>query len=1343
MKVSRKLKHFLFFVVCLVFIFSISACYFKVGPSEVIIISPLNGLNVFSDEVNFEWKVGNSVSGVTFDFYFGDSADNLQLIEADITNGAFSKSGLTKFKTYYWKVLAKNEYGEVESGVFSFMICDEYPRNPSPSDLSTGVGTDTLLSWECCYPEGATITYNIYLGVGTIPYLVKEGATTNSYDPGGLDTGSEYSWKVVAVDGEESYESETWSFETVPGHENTPPDVPNLTNPEDDSIDQPIDIALEWNCTDPDGDTLTYDLYFGKNPEPQLYTNDVEVTSFNIIGLDKGTIYYWKILAKDGNGGKTPSAIYSFKTIEDPDNHPPAEPSAPVPADEAIDQPIDATLSWECTDPDGDTLKYDVYFGDNVNPSLVSFEQAGDTFDPGELAKGTTYYWKIVAKDGRGGVTAGAKWEFETIPDPGNIPPDVPNLTNPENDSIDQPVDITLEWNCTDPDGDTLFYDLYFGKNAEPQFYTDDLETTTFNINKLDKGTTYYWKILAKDGRGGRTFSAIYNFKTEEDPGNHPPTEPSTPTPVDEATNQPTDTTLSWECTDPDGDTLKYDVYFGDNTSPSLVSFEQADNTYDPGELARGTTYYWKIVAKDGRGGVTAGAKWEFETIPDPGNTPPDVPNLTNPLNDSIDQPVDITLEWNCTDPDGDALTYDLYFGRNAEPQFYTNDIEGTTFNINGLEEGIKYYWKILAKDGRGGRTPSAVSNFTTEGIPEPVNATPTNNATDVMWDSVTLKWEVAGDGAGLYYDIYFGKDAVPGIYRIGHDATEITIGNLDRGQKYYWQVVATDEPYSRESETMVSNEKMVEDALMRKEGAATAGVIWSFTTKENSVPVYVSIIPTDDATDISPDSTLTWEFTDPDGDTLKYDIYFGNTPNPPLVSFEQENSSYAPEGMVGGRTKYYWKIVVKDGYGGKYDSGILEFTTEMIQWEGSLGGSGKDSAYSIQQTSDGGYIVAGYTMSTNGDVSGSHGNNDYWIVKLDDTGAIEWQKCLGGNQSDMAYSIQQTTDGGYIVAGSTKSNNGDVSGNHQEYQEDMWIVKLDDTGAIEWQKCFGGTSADRATSILQTEDGGYIAAGLTSSTNGDVSGNHGSTDVWIVKMTSEGTLTWQKCLGGSGGDDARSIAQTEDGGYIVAGATTSTNGDVLGIHISNPPYSYQTNDGWIVKLDDTGAIEWQKCLGGIDNDYAQSVVQTADGGYIVAGSATSNDGDVSGNHGGADCWIVKLDDTGSIEWQECLGSIGEDMGYSIQQASDGGYILAAAAGYDGGDVSGFHGGMTDYWILKLTDAGSIEWHECLGGSGTDTPYSIQLTTDDGYIVAGVSGSSNGDVTGNHGNSDYWIVKIK
>jgi hypothetical protein len=342
-----------------------------------------------------------------------------------------------------------------------------------------------------------------------------------------------------------------------------------------------------------------------------------------------------------------------------------------------------------------------------------------------------------------------------------------------------------------------------------------------------------------------------------------------------------------------------------------------------------------------------------------------------------------------------------------------------------------------------------------------------------------------------------------------------------------------------------------------------------------------------------------------------------------------------------------------------------------------------------------------------------------------------------------MAYSIQQTTDGGYIVAGSTKSNNGDVSGNHQEYQEDMWIVKLDDTGAIEWQKCFGGTSADRATSILQTEDGGYIAAGLTSSTNGDVSGNHGSTDVWIVKMTSEGTLTWQKCLGGSGGDDARSIAQTEDGGYIVAGATTSTNGDVLGIHISNPPYSYQTNDGWIVKLDDTGAIEWQKCLGGIDNDYAQSVVQTADGGYIVAGSATSNDGDVSGNHGGADCWIVKLDDTGSIEWQECLGSIGEDMGYSIQQASDGGYILAAAAGYDGGDVSGFHGGMTDYWILKLTDAGSIEWHECLGGSGTDTPYSIQLTTDDGYIVAGVSGSSNGDVTGNHGNSDYWIVKIK
>ncbi len=395
------------------------------------------------------------------------------------------------------------------------------------------------------------------------------------------------------------------------------------------------------------------------------------------------------------------------------------------------------------------------------------------------------------------------------------------------------------------------------------------------------------------------------------------------------------------------------------------------------------------------------------------------------------------------------------------------------------------------------------------------------------------------------------------------------------------------------------------------------------------------------------------------------------------------------------------------------------------------LGGSAEDQAYSIQQTDDGGYIVAGSTQSNDGDVTGNHGSSDYWIVKLDASGNIQWQRCLGGSSYDYAISIRQTADGGYIVAGYTGSNDGNVTGNHGI--SDFWVVKLDAAGAIQWQSCLGGSSSEYANSIQQTADGGYILTGYTGSNNGDVTGNHGGTDYWVVKLDASGAIQWQICLGGSSSDDARSIQQTADGGYIVAGYTNSNNGDVTGNH--------GNSDYWIVKLDASGNIQWQKCLGGSNNDSAFSMQQTADGGYIVAGFTQSNDGDVTGYHGSNDGWIVKLDASGNIQWQRCLGGSGNDTPYSIRQTADGGYIVAGFTYSNDGDVAGNHGGA-DCWIVKLDASGNIQWQRCLGGSGYDYAYSIQQTADGGYIVAGYTNSNNGDVTGNHGNSDYWIVKL-
>ena len=227
----------------------------------------------------------------------------------------------------------------------------------------------------------------------------------------------------------------------------------------------------------------------------------------------------------------------------------------------------------------------------------------------------------------------------------------------------------------------------------------------------------------------------------------------------------------------------------------------------------------------------------------------------------------------------------------------------------------------------------------------------------------------------------------------------------------------------------------------------------------------------------------------------------------------------------------------------------------------------------------------------------------------------IQWQKALGGSNNDGAYSIQQTSDGGYIMAGVTLSNDGDVSGNHSS--NDVWAVKLSSTGIIQWQKALGGLESDEAFTIQQTADEGYIIAGVTFSNDGDVSGNHGGADAWVVKLSATGEIQWQKALGGLESDRAFTIQQTADEGYIIAGLTGSIDGDGSGNQVSD--------DAWVVKLSSTGIIQWQKALGGLVNDQASTIQQTADGGYIMAGITGSNDGDVSGNHGSSDAWVVKL----------------------------------------------------------------------------------------------------------------------
>ncbi|MCK4645765.1 MAG: hypothetical protein KAU46_05905 [Candidatus Aminicenantes bacterium] len=357
----------------------------------------------------------------------------------------------------------------------------------------------------------------------------------------------------------------------------------------------------------------------------------------------------------------------------------------------------------------------------------------------------------------------------------------------------------------------------------------------------------------------------------------------------------------------------------------------------------------------------------------------------------------------------------------------------------------------------------------------------------------------------------------------------------------------------------------------------------------------------------------------------------------------------------------------------------------DLHSWARIYGGSNSDTASSIQQTIDGGYIVAGRTGSFGA------GYIDSWILKLDSVGDIEWQHTYGGIDSDRASSIQQTTDGGYIVAGYTHSfGAGD---------NDYWILKLTSNGDIEWQRTYGGTDGDKAYSIQQTSDGGYIVAGYTHSFGA------GDYDYLILKLSSIGDIEWQRSYGGNDHEEASSIQQTSDGGYIVAGYTWSYIAGYLDI--------------WILKLTSSGNIEWQRTYGGTNGDKAYSIQQTSDGGYIVTG--------IFGYSGfmeilSCDFWVLKLSSSGDIEWQRTYGGsstpghVRENCAYSIQQTSDGGYIVA-------GSTWSFGAGWHDFLILKLTSSGDIEWQRTYGGTDGDKAYSIQQTLDGGYIVAGYSES--------------------
>ncbi|MBC8173744.1 MAG: T9SS type A sorting domain-containing protein [Chitinophagales bacterium] len=420
--------------------------------------------------------------------------------------------------------------------------------------------------------------------------------------------------------------------------------------------------------------------------------------------------------------------------------------------------------------------------------------------------------------------------------------------------------------------------------------------------------------------------------------------------------------------------------------------------------------------------------------------------------------------------------------------------------------------------------------------------------------------------------------------------------------------------------------------------------------------------------------------------------------------------------------------------------SGNLIAQTTIL-WEKSLGGSSSDLAYEIVPTPDGNYLIAGTTDSNDDDISFSHGQQDVWLVKLTPAGDILWEKTYGGSLNDYAKTIIGVS-GGYVVAGSTYSNNGDVAENHGE--RDAWVFRIDEEGELLWENTLGGDSSELANWMIEVSDGGFLCAASAESSNGDLTGNKGANDMWVFKLDSLGELEWQNNYGGTEGDFGLTALEVADG-YVVAGYSYSNDMDVSGHHADST-----VADFWVIKINATGTLQWQKSFGGDQTDYATNILQTTAGNYLIAGITSSDNGDVETHYGSIDendIWLIEIDADGELlEEYNFGGSYSDDLN-RILPDMDGGYIIMGNSESNDFDVSGHHGSAAspDVFVLKITDTYTYEWSASYGGFNDDLGRSIYPYDENAYIAVSYTKSTSGDISFHYGtdpNHDFWIAKL-
>jgi len=405
-----------------------------------------------------------------------------------------------------------------------------------------------------------------------------------------------------------------------------------------------------------------------------------------------------------------------------------------------------------------------------------------------------------------------------------------------------------------------------------------------------------------------------------------------------------------------------------------------------------------------------------------------------------------------------------------------------------------------------------------------------------------------------------------------------------------------------------------------------------------------------------------------------------------------------------------------------------------------TYGGTKNEGASSIINSVDGGYAVLGFAQSINGDVTGKTNDSfDYWVLKFDFESNLQWNKTYGGTNDDRGKQIIQTSDGGFALIGYSTSSDIDVTENAGS--QDFWMVKLDISGNISWEKSFGFSGIDSGFSILQSSDNGYLLTGTLDVTSSSGEGNsrslstkHAGGDYWVIKLDVNGNKLWSRYFGGTFTDTPHDAIETEDKGFIIVGGSDSDDVDITA---NNGSYDF-----WIIKISNSGDLVWEKSFGGSEIDEAHAITDSGDGNYLIVGDTRSNDQDVSQNNGAADLWLIKITESGDLISEKTFGGTSFDVGRSISKTQDNGFLISGSSRSLDGDLTE-NNGQNDTWVIKLKANSEIEWQQTVGGSEIDFGYDAVELDNNTVVLVGDSDSSDKDIPENKGFTDLLLITFK